>query len=156
MASSTTTRPKTVADVMTKEPVCVNGGMSIRELREVFADNEISGAPVIGTNGEVIGVVSLTDLIREISEGTLDVPPAFMFEELREQSDADMEIEPEYDVTVDDFMTPDPVTVTADESISKVARLMGENQIHRVVVVDDKNFPVGIVTSLDVLRAWPR
>ncbi|TSA40207.1 CBS domain-containing protein, partial [bacterium] len=49
-------------------------------MAEIFEDNEISGAPVVNEAGVVIGVVSKTDIIRRCSEGTIDVPPAFLFE----------------------------------------------------------------------------
>ena len=72
-------------DVMTADPVCVSPSTRIRELARVFEEHEISGVPVTDQEGKVIGVVSKTDLIRRCSEGTDDIPPAYLFEVLSEQ-----------------------------------------------------------------------
>lgn len=142
-------------DIMVSEPVCVDPSTTIVELVRIFEENEISGAPVTDNMGRVIGVVSKTDLIRRCSEGTLDVPPAYLFEMLSEQSGEDQELNVEADVSVQDFMTEDPVTVGPDTPIAAIAREMAEAHIHRVIVVDDGQFPIGIITSLDLLGAFP-
>ncbi len=46
-----------------------------------------------------------------------------------------------------------PLTVSPESSIHEAARLMVDNQIHHVVVVDNKVLK-GIVSSLDILAAW--
>jgi CBS domain-containing protein len=51
------------------------------------------------------------------------------------------------------FMTPDPVTVTPATSIRQIARMMIDAHIHRVIVVNEQQWPVGIVSSTDVLAA---
>lgn len=142
-------------DVMVPEPVCVEPTTNIRELARVFEENEISGAPVVDKDGRVIGVVSKTDLIRRCSEGTEDVPPAYLFEAICEQGGDDEEVIPEPLVCVEDFMTSDPVTATPETPVGVIARLMFEGRIHRVIVVDGGQFPVGIVTSLDLLGVFP-
>lgn len=144
-------------DVMNAEPVCVEPSTSIRRLARIFEENEISGAPVIDPQGRLVGIVSKTDLIRQCMEGTDEIPPAYLFEILSEQGvdeDESSEVIPEPLACVEDFMTEDPVTVTPDTPIGRVARLMHEGRIHRVVVVDYEKYPVGIITSLDLLKAF--
>jgi len=144
-------------DVMTPDPVCVRLSMTIRELARVFEEHEVSGAPVIDHQGRVVGVVSKTDLIRRCSEGTNDIPPAYLFEVLSEQGDDEesSEVIPEPLVCVEDFMTEDPLMVGPEFSAAAVARLMYDKRIHRVIVADDDRFPLGIITSLDLLGAIP-
>ena len=143
-------------DIMTSEPVCVDPAMTLRDLAQLFAEHEISGAPVIDAEGRVIGVVSMTDLLRRCIEGTLDIPPAYLFDTLSEQSDEDEGLQAESQVHVEDFMTDEPVTVTATTRAGEIARIMSEGRIHRVIVVDDERMAVGIVTSLDLLAAFGR
>jgi CBS domain-containing protein len=144
-------------DIMTVEPVCVEPGTTIRELARVFEENEISGAPVVNQEGRVVGVVTKTDLIRRCSEGTNDVPPAYLFEVLSEQGSEEdsSDIIPEPLVCVDDFMTEDPLMVDAEVSVSVVARLMYDKRVHRVIVADQDRFPIGIITSMDLLGVFP-
>jgi CBS domain-containing protein len=51
------------------------------------------------------------------------------------------------------FMTADPVTVTAEESICHLARMMIDAHIHRVIVVNEQRVPIGVVSSTDVMAA---
>jgi CBS domain-containing protein len=57
---------------------------------------------------------------------------------------------------VGQFMTPDPVTVTVDTPLPKLAQKMVDANIHRVIVVDRCNRPVGIVSGTDILAAIAR
>lgn len=146
-------------DVMTADPVCVTASTGIRELARVFEEHEISGVPVVDPEGRVIGVVSKTDLIRRCTEGTDDIPPAYLFEVLSEQGvdeDEVSEVMPEPLVCVEDFMTPEPLMVGLEYSAVGVARLMHARGIHRVIVTDEGRFPLGIITSMDLLGALSR
>jgi len=148
----------TARDVMTPEPACVDPATTLRELARLFDEHEISGAPVVDQEGKVIGIVSKTDVIQRCVQGTLDVPPAFLFEVLAEQGadEGTAEGVAEGLPCVQDFMTEDPLTVAAEESAISVARAMSEHRVHRVVVVDEEGFPIGIITSLDLLGALAR
>jgi CBS domain-containing protein len=139
-------------DIMTKEPVCAEPTMNIRQLAQLLEENEISGCPVVDSQGRVIGVVSKTDLLRRCAEGTRDHRPGALFAEIGEEEDERTE---DPMACVDDFMTEDAATVSPTTPLSSVARLMVERRIHRIVVVDHENFPVGIITSLDLLAEFP-
>jgi CBS-domain-containing membrane protein len=54
------------------------------------------------------------------------------------------------------FMTPDPVTVSIDTPLPELAQRMVDAHVHRVIVVDRGNRPVGIVSSTDLLAAIAR
>jgi CBS domain-containing protein len=90
---------------------------------------------VVEEDGRLRGIVSKTDIVRHLTEG-LDVTAS----------------EALNDVSVGDIMTEDVVTVSADEAVSKVARIMAENRLHRVVVVDAEHKIRGILTTFDILR----
>jgi CBS domain-containing protein len=51
------------------------------------------------------------------------------------------------------YMTADPVTVSADTPIRVLARRMIDAHIHRLIVVDERQRPIGVVSSTDVLAA---
>lgn len=144
------------SDIMVCEPVCVERSTTIRELARLFEEYEISGAPVVDQQGKVVGIVSKTDLIRRCSEGTVDIPPAYLFEVISEQGGADTEVIREALICVEDFMTTNPVTVVPTTPARQIAQVMHEGRIHRVVVVNDDGYPIGIITSLDMLGAFPQ
>ena len=120
-------------DVMVPEPVCVEPSTTVRQLARIFEEHEISGAPVVDKEGRVIGIVTKTDLIRRCSEGTLDVPPAYLFEVLSDQGAEDDEIIPEALVCVEDFMTEDPFTaeVRFSSAPAAAAGVCAEAGVHR-------------------------
>ena len=143
-------------DVMSPDPICVGPATTLRQLARTFAEYEISGAPVVDGQGRVVGLVSKTDLIRRCVEGVVDLPPAFLFEMMADTDSEAGEMASEPSVCVEDFMTQDPVTVTANTPAGYVARLMFEKRIHRIIVMDHDKYPVGIITSLDLLGVFPQ
>ena len=155
MSASRATAASKVEEVMTTHPVCVTGAADIRELAQLFDGNEISGVPVVDNQNRVIGVVSKSDLIRRCLEG----PPgartgADFFDILDSASMARGVMNPEDLGTVDDFMSTDPVCVAPDESLKDVARKMAEERVHRVIVVDEDRHPLGVATTLDLMKVF--
>ena len=53
-----------VSDLMSKDVLCVYEGWTIQRLAEFFLKNDISGAPVIASDHELVGVVSVSDIFR--------------------------------------------------------------------------------------------
>jgi CBS domain-containing protein len=54
------------------------------------------------------------------------------------------------------FMTPCPVTVRPDMAVRTLARIMADAHIHRIIVVDEEQKPLGVVSTTDVLAALAR
>ncbi len=138
-------------DIMT-----VADDMTTDELVRYLTEREISGAPVVDSQGHLIGVVSMTDIGRHLAEPSdLESPQASGF--YRDTDDAvtledfGQRYVEERAATVRDVMTPAIHQVPVTASVAEAARVMVEHHIHRLVVTDDKE-PVGIVTSLDLLR----
>ena len=50
-------------------------------------------------------------------------------------------------------MSTDPVTVAPSTPITDLTRKMIDAHIHRVIVVDEQDHPIGVVSSTDVLAA---
>ena len=50
-------------DIMTREIITVSPTMTIRSLAMTLIKNQISGAPVAGKNGKIVGVVSEADIV---------------------------------------------------------------------------------------------
>jgi len=142
-------------DIMNADVVAVSAEMDLRELAKLFLGRGISGAPVLDARGQLVGVVSQTDLIyyamTRDDELKLDsdfyhhariegrhVPEGFQIEDCNSG-------------VVADVMTPLVHSVTERASVDAVARLMTRKHIHRVVVRRGKKV-VGIISALDVLR----
>ncbi|RKZ36799.1 MAG: hypothetical protein DRQ37_03360 [Gammaproteobacteria bacterium] len=146
-------------DVMTERVLSAAADWSILRLTEFFGENAISGAPVIAETGEMLGVVSITDILREggVAEGDAedDLPHEYYLQALESRFDQDdlaalhLEVAPE--VTAKDIMTPMVFEVGEADSIQTVADTMIKGHIHRVFVTRDKEI-VGVITAMDMLK----
>lgn len=56
-------------------------------------------------------------------------------------------------LTVEDVMTPDPILVHADETLQAAARVLEENEISGVPVIDEDELLVGVLSDSDLVRA---
>jgi CBS domain-containing protein len=153
MNSRSTVGVRIVEEIMTKDPVCIDGGTTARELARVLEESEISGVPVTDVQGRIIGVVSRTDLMNRCVEGPFGAGPGMALTSLADGlggtvADEEMGV-------VEDFMNPDPITAPPDEPISAIAARMVRDHVHRIVIVDDENLVIGVVTTLDVLSVFP-
>jgi predicted transcriptional regulator len=141
-----------VKDVMNPDIMTVADDMTTDELARYLTEREISGAPVVDSQGCVVGVVSMTDIGRHLAE-----PSEFAssrrseFYDLGGDSTLEQRFLEEGAVAVRDVMTPVVHHVPANAAIAEAARIMVEQHIHRLVVTQGRE-PVGIITSMDLLR----
>jgi|SRR5688572_18370319 predicted transcriptional regulator len=153
--ATATRQAKRVQDVMNPDIMTVADDMTTDELVQFLNEREISGAPVVDNQGHLVGVVSMTDVGRHLAE------PADFAErhsEFYRDSGEEMSLEDlgqrfveDRTVTVRDVMTPVVHQVTATAPVAQAARMMVDQHIHRLVVTQGAQ-PVGIITSMDLLR----
>jgi predicted transcriptional regulator len=145
-----------VKDLMNPDIMTVADEMTTEELARYLIEREISGAPVVDREGHLIGVVSMTDIGRNMAEPSdfessrssdfyRDIAAELTLEDLGQRY-----VE-ERAVTVRDVMTPVIHQVPVTASVAEAARMMVDQHIHRLVVTQGKQ-PVGIITSLDLLK----
>lgn len=144
----------TVRDVMTRDPISVTPDIPARELARILADNQISGAPVVDPQDRVVGVVSRTDLLQWCVVGGLGLGAGDLLPSLANRR-GEGRRRPDDLGIVEDFMTEQPITCTADTPVTSVARRMAEDRVHRVIVLDEDGCLEGVVTSLDLLKVFP-
>jgi CBS domain-containing protein len=167
-----------IEDIMQQAVVTVSPDTSVRELLRTLVANQISGVPVVSESGEILGVVSTTDVIRlgaqeaEESKGTLSWEPlAIPYEEYDEDSAAPFFLVSEDwspptegqteaiseslfgGFSVSDIMTPAAFTVGPRDTVSAVAKFLLQGRIHRALVVEGGHLK-GIVTAFDLLKAF--
>lgn len=123
-------RPITAGDLMNPELLTLPDDMTVAEAAGFLLENEISGAPVEDQNGEIVGVVSLVDIVASA---------------LAPDGEADLE-----DLLVADIMTPEVTAVSEDATVSEVATAMLNGHVHRLLVTREGN-AVGLVSTSDLL-----
>lgn len=125
-----------VREIMTPNVVTFSADTSIEHATKVLLERHISGAPVLDEEGRPVGIVSKTDLLEAWHEYA------------KEAADDDGETH----VVVGDIMVPYLLAAQDTSPISLAAALMAYEGVHRLLVLDQHNAMVGIVSSLDVLR----
>ena len=150
-------RRLTAKQVMTLEVLAVEADWSIERLSEFLIVNSISGSPVQSKEGNLIGVVSLTDIVHHETQHEIDPqwPHDYYLHALERQCAREevtsFRIEAEPLKTVRAIMTPMIFQVTEDTSVQQVADMMIKNRIHRVFVTRDEKV-VGIISTPDMLE----
>ena len=146
---------KTVADVMSRDPIVVGPQTPIKEAIKILAEQRISGLPVVDESGKLVGVISETDLLWQ--ETGVEPPVYIMFLDsviyLENPARHDQELHKALGQTVGEVMSSDAVTVKPDQPLRKAAKLMQEKSIRRLAVTDDACKVIGILTPADIVRA---
>ena len=114
-----------VRDVMTPNPRTVELSDTIQDAALIMRDEDTGAVPVV-EDGRVVGMVTDRDIvIRAIADG-------------------------DFEATIDDIVTDDVVTATADMTTAQAEALMSEHQIRRLPVVDEDENIVGILSLGDL------
>lgn len=147
--------PKTVADVMSHNPIVVRPETPLNEAIHILAEKRVSGLPVVNDAGELVGIVSETDLMWQETGVT---PPAYiMFLDsvifLKNPASYERDLHKALGQTVGEVMSRDPVTVSPDKLLKDAAQLMHDRSVHRLPVVDANGQVIGILTRGDIVRA---
>jgi CBS domain-containing protein/anti-sigma regulatory factor (Ser/Thr protein kinase) len=115
-----------IEEVMTPDPRVVTPDVQMGAVLELLRQERISGAPVI-TGDELVGIISIEDLIRALTEGQMGA-------------------------SVVQYMTPKVITVSSQSSVIEAVKTFTQTRVGRLPVVDDAGQLVGIITKGDITR----
>jgi CBS domain-containing protein len=146
---------KTVADIMTREPIVVTSETSLDEAIQVMAERRFSGLPVVDAAGKLMGIISQGDLMWR--ESGVTPPPYIMVLDsviyLENPAKYQRDLHKALGQTVGEVMTKNPQTIRPEKSLREAAELMHEKGVHRLPVIDSGGKPIGILTRGDIVRA---
>jgi len=109
----------------------VSESATVLECIEEIAKHKVSAVPIVNTRNEVVGNLSISDIVRKIHKPEDLVVP------------------------IKDFLNTPlawPVTTTPSCTFAKVIRQINAELLHRIWVVDDQNKPRGVVSLTDILQ----
>ena len=119
-----------VEDIMTDSPITCMKDTSLQQAARWMVDGDCGALPVVNSENKPVGVITDRDITcRTVAKG---LNPLTM--------------------TVSDCMTTPCVTVTPDTPLDECCRVLEENQIRRVPVVDASGACCGIVALADIAR----
>jgi CBS domain-containing protein len=130
-----------VKDWMTEDPITVDTTNNLSTAYHLMRMNSVRRLPVLDEAEHLVGIVTWGDI-----------------REARPKANASMTMEPTWEIHflagirgVQEFMTPNPVTVTPQTPIRRAAQLMLENKIGGLPVVEHEHV-VGMISETDIFR----
>lgn len=120
-----------VETVMASNVIVLDPSMTMLQAKEILQQKRISGAPVVVDGDKIVGMVTMTDVIRAMELGRIDSP-------------------------VTEHMSADVKAVLKDSSAVEVVNNLGRKGFARLPVVDQEGRLVGIVTTGTLVRALLR
>lgn len=130
LVDTTTIRsiPKqTVGDIASRDVISFALDCSVKEAAKKLVNNGIDGAPVI-KDGKVVGVFTLTDLVNAIASDNEDK-------------------------CVGELMSRNVVIVNEDLKIANAIEVMRKKEISRLIIADNDQVLLGIVTRTDLIES---
>jgi CBS domain-containing protein/anti-sigma regulatory factor (Ser/Thr protein kinase) len=113
-----------IREVMTEDVLCLSPDLNMEEALNIFQKDRISGAPVTQA-GELIGILSMEDLIRALRGNTLSEK-------------------------VSDFMTKEVISVHEFDPVVEALKTFARTKYGRLPVLDETDHVVGIITKGDI------
>jgi CBS-domain-containing membrane protein len=124
---------KTVGEVMHLGVITCPLGTSIPEVARLMTQHDISTIPVVDEGGYLAGIITRTDLVT-----------------LRAYEDYWREMKAE------NVMVSGVATITAEKTVAEASKIMTDQKIHRLIVVDIyekmRARPTGVISQTDVVR----
>jgi CBS domain-containing protein len=123
---------------MATAPIVVRADASLSEAARLLDEYDISGLPVVARDGDLVGVISQTDLVH--ARATEWLWSNWTGLEVRH------------------LMTSPPITISKGATLDTAAIRMERERVHRLVVVadDDPARPIGVISTSDLVRTLAR
>jgi acetoin utilization protein AcuB len=130
-----------VRDRMSSPAVTITPNTTLQDALNLMHEHRFRRLPVVDEKGRLVGIVSERDLLYA------SPPPATLLNGLELNHVLSK-------LQIEEVMTQDVITTTPDAFVEDVARLMVENKIGGLPIVDEDNQVVGVITETDVFRAF--
>ncbi len=144
---------QTAREIMTTDIVTVKKETTIRELAELFTTRRIGSIPVVDDDGNLIGIVSESDLIEQ--DRNFHIPTVISLFDwiiyLESEKKFEKELKKMTGQTVGDIYMEEVETISPDTPINDIADKMSKLKIHSLPVVEGKKI-LGVVSRIDLIR----
>ena len=140
-------------EIMTREVVAVGPYTSVPDIAAVMVEKRISGVPVLTDSGDIIGLVSQTDLLHRVEIGTeQEIRRKWWLGNLADVNALAREYAKAHGLKAQDVMSRYVISVHDDAELRDVAAILDSHRIKRVPVLRAGRL-VGIITRSDLVRA---
>jgi CBS domain-containing protein len=137
--------------IMTRNLITVTPETMIVDAANAMLVHRVSGLPVLGKDGDLVGIISEGDFLRRAEIGTQRKRGRWLTLLLGAGEAASEYIRVE-GRKVGEVMTPDPVTATEETSLEDIVQRMEEKHVKRLPIMRGNRL-VGIVSRANLLQA---
>ena len=130
-----------VAAVMTSPAVTIAADRPLLEAVDLMVSKDLKRLPVVGQDGCLVGMLSRLDIFKTVMREAPDWQ-AFTAQKIKVHNLR----------TVSDIARRDTHTVLPETTIDQVIKIINENDIQRVAVVDSEGKLLGLIDDRDLLR----
>lgn len=138
-----------VGAVMHKNVIHIGPNEPLADAITIMDQNSIDALPVVTDEGDLVGVVSVTDLLWRSELDTGEVPEGF-FSRFTHEDNARAFIHL-YGRQVCDVMTAHPISIQPDLPLNEAIEIMRHKGIHRLYVTQDSHL-VGVISGRDIMK----
>lgn len=129
-----------VRDSMTPAPITIKLDETLQGAMELMARKRIRHLPVVGGEGQLIGLVTDRDLRRAAPS------PLFGGDQLKVEGQLDS-------TSIERIMIREPATIGSGARLQEAMKVMVEKKYGALPVIDRGRL-VGIITPIDVMKSW--
>ncbi len=129
-----------VGERMSQPVITIHPDVPIHEAVALMAKERIRRLPVIDQRGQLIGIVTNLDLLHASPSDATSLS-VWELNYLISK------------ITVDEIMSKDVITVTKDLPVEEAARIMADNKIGGLPVLED-HAVIGIITETDLFKIF--
>lgn len=138
-----------VKDIMSTDVITVSPEATLKDVGEILKTKRVSGLPVVDAEGNVVGIVTLTDMLRMLDQ-------IYHWKEIErrvpELKLSDMFEKEKVDSKVKNIMTKEVLVLDENEPVDGVMRMMFNRKVHTIPVTRNGKL-VGIVGKRDLVSA---
>ncbi len=144
---------QTVEDIMTAQPVCLEEQDTLSMAIEVMQKEEFRHVPIVNRKRRLVGLVSDRNVMRHLSPPPKQTPSQAEGEKFRTRLFAADPKDRNLSLPLTRIMTKEIVSVLPICGLFNAIGILYKNRINCLLVVDEEENLLGIVTVADVMRA---
>lgn len=115
-------------DIMTTSVTTISPDATIYDAVSLLYNKRISGLPVVDSEKKLVGIITENDVLNLVFSGNART------------------------TKVSDIMTRNVLSFSPETEVDKISLAISEKKYRRVVIVDEQNKVIGIVSRHDIIK----
>ena len=134
-------------EIMTKEVITVTPQTPLREVGKILKEKKISGMPVVDANNDLVGIITVTDILKILKE-------IYQWQQIERKTTglkiSDLVEKESLNKRVKDVMTKNVITVNIEDGLKKIHEEIAKLKFRHLPVVKD-GYIIGMISNRDLV-----